>query len=167
MGLNKWVSSKAMVVANTMVQPGTGLFGGVMGQVRRILVAIDILRFMGVSYKVVSNQYHQICKGGNNRLSPIQLSLLRMLFVMTLRTNAVQYKNAPNFSKLQAAAVEINDEMIRKLQAGDFDFCSCQTYLQKTAPHSLMFARMRCLARCNSGTVTLDENVVPDEYMEE
>jgi hypothetical protein len=167
MGLNKWVTSKALVVANTMVQPGSGLFGGIMGHVRRILVAGDILRFMGVSYKVVSNQYHQICKGGNNRLSPAQLSLLRMLFVITLRMNAVQYKDAPNFSKLQAAAVEINDEMIRKLQAGDFDFCSCKPYLEKTDKKSLFFAGMRCLARCNSGTVTLDENVVPDEYMEE
>jgi hypothetical protein len=156
-----------MAVANTIVQPGSGFFGGILSSFRKFVVVSDILRFMGASYSVVSTQYHQICKGGNTRLSNVQLVILRMLFVMTLRTNAVQYKDVRDFPKLQAAAVQINDEMIQKLQNGDFDFCTCQPFLARTSPMSLMFAGAACSARCSNGAVTLGENVVPDEYMEE
>jgi hypothetical protein len=164
--LHHWVGAAIGTAAQRIVKFDASGFAAIFNSInQQILAMVHIIRFMGESLATVNNKYQKICEGGQ-KLSKLEFLMLRIKFISTFADNAQMYKNFPNFSALQKAAVDIFNEMIIKSERGDFNYCSCVPFFQRTNVFALSFANSQCNSVC-AGRNILDHETEPDEYLEE
>jgi hypothetical protein len=164
--LHQWVVASSLISAQRIVKMDTSGMAAIFNSInQQILGMVHIMIFMGKSLASIFTKYQMICKGGQ-KLTKFQFNQLRAEFTTTFAYNAATFKNYPNFSSLQKASVDIFNEMIIKSERGDFNYCSCIPFFQRTNVFALHFANGQCNSVC-SGRNILDEETEPDEYMEE
>jgi hypothetical protein len=122
---------------------------------------VQIYGFIGKSNILI--KYQSICSGGK-KLTTAQFDDLREEFSKTFENNAITMKTKPNFEAIQHAALEVFNEMIQKSERGDFDYCSCVPFFQRTSPYGMAIAKIHCSSVCTNNTLEQDTE---EYYFEE
>jgi hypothetical protein len=158
--LHQWVKTNAFASAQQIVKLDTRGHVAIFKSINeQILAMVQIMGLMGKALSTIFDKYQKICKGGQ-RLTRTQFNQLRAEFSVTFANNMKNFRNLRNFAALQKSAGDIFNGMINKSERGDFNFCSCVPFFQRTGV--LRSAQNQCNSVCSGRNI-----LEPDEYIEE